>query len=94
MKQCTHLDQIRVTETEVRVCPECVKMGDDWVHPANVPDLWPRRLLRFVEEQARNQAFQEHTSPAGPFHRARRELVPPCYADEIMAGELEGGAGA
>jgi len=32
MTQCTHLDGIRVTETDVHVCPECVKMGDRWVH--------------------------------------------------------------
>ncbi|MDT0305844.1 cation:proton antiporter [Streptomyces sp. DSM 44917] len=28
---CTHLDQIKVTETGVRECPECVVRGDDWV---------------------------------------------------------------
>ena len=28
---CTHLDQIRVTETDVRECPECVARGDQWV---------------------------------------------------------------
>lgn len=29
---CTHLKQIRVTETEVNVCRECIKLGDPWVH--------------------------------------------------------------
>src|SRR5690349_5741837 len=29
---CTHLDQIRVTQTPTRVCEECVRMGDTWVH--------------------------------------------------------------
>jgi CPA2 family monovalent cation:H+ antiporter-2 len=28
---CPHLDQIRVTETDQRECPECVAAGDDWV---------------------------------------------------------------
>jgi CPA2 family monovalent cation:H+ antiporter-2 len=28
---CTHLDQIQVTETDARECPQCVATGDDWV---------------------------------------------------------------
>lgn len=28
---CTHLDQIRVTTTDVDVCPACVALGDEWV---------------------------------------------------------------
>ncbi|QSB17186.1 cation:proton antiporter [Natronosporangium hydrolyticum] len=28
---CTHLDQIRVTETDQQECAECVATGDDWV---------------------------------------------------------------
>ena len=31
---CRHLDQIKVLEPEgvVTVCPECIAMGDSWVH--------------------------------------------------------------
>jgi CPA2 family monovalent cation:H+ antiporter-2 len=28
---CTHLDQIRVTTTDARECPQCVASGDHWV---------------------------------------------------------------
>lgn len=28
---CTHLDQIRITETDIDVCAECVELGDSWV---------------------------------------------------------------
>ncbi|WP_166354456.1 cation:proton antiporter [Phytoactinopolyspora limicola] len=28
---CTHLDQIRVTNTTTTVCPTCVELGDSWV---------------------------------------------------------------
>lgn len=31
-KQCTHTNQIRPVEPEADVCPECVKLGDSWVH--------------------------------------------------------------
>ena len=30
--QCTHLNQIRVTTTHTRVCEDCIKTGDSWVH--------------------------------------------------------------
>ena len=29
---CKHTDQIKVTTTKTHVCPECVKLGDSWVH--------------------------------------------------------------
>ena len=31
-ESCSHLDQIKVTHTDIHVCPECVKLGDTWVH--------------------------------------------------------------
>ena len=31
-KKCKHLDQIKITTTDIHVCEECVKMGDTWVH--------------------------------------------------------------
>jgi uncharacterized UBP type Zn finger protein len=30
--KCKHLDQIKISHTDTRVCEECVKMGDTWVH--------------------------------------------------------------
>lgn len=30
--QCSHLDQIRITNVSKEVCEECVKIGDSWVH--------------------------------------------------------------
>ena len=30
--ECTHVDQIRITCTDKRVCEDCVKTGDTWVH--------------------------------------------------------------
>jgi uncharacterized UBP type Zn finger protein len=31
-KNCSHLNQIRVTNTDKRVCEECIRAGDTWVH--------------------------------------------------------------
>jgi uncharacterized UBP type Zn finger protein len=32
MEECTHMDQIREVKLHVRVCDECIKVGDTWVH--------------------------------------------------------------
>jgi uncharacterized UBP type Zn finger protein len=32
MRECTHMDQIRDVKPHARVCGECLKMGDTWVH--------------------------------------------------------------
>ena len=31
-KKCTHLNQIKIKETDKHVCEDCVKTGDSWVH--------------------------------------------------------------
>jgi uncharacterized UBP type Zn finger protein len=32
MKDCTHLDQIKITKSNQRGCEDCLKTGDTWVH--------------------------------------------------------------
>ena len=93
MKQCTHLDQIRVTDTNVRVCEECVKLGDDWVH------LRMCLICGHVGccDSSKNKHATRHFKST--HHPLVRSIEPGeswvwCYVDEIMAGELEGGAGA
>ncbi len=29
---CSHLDQVKFTDTRKQGCEECLKMGDSWVH--------------------------------------------------------------
>ena len=29
---CSHLDQVKFTDTSKHGCEECLKMGDSWVH--------------------------------------------------------------
>jgi uncharacterized UBP type Zn finger protein len=31
-ESCTHLDQIKISHTDKRVCEDCVKIGSRWVH--------------------------------------------------------------
>src|SRR3981081_2554761 len=30
--KCTHLSHVKLTQTDKRVCEDCVKTGDTWVH--------------------------------------------------------------
>ncbi|MGC2108495.1 MAG: UBP-type zinc finger domain-containing protein [Candidatus Korobacteraceae bacterium] len=85
--KCTHLKEIKITQTDVHVCPECVELGDRWVH------------LRFCLEcghvgccdSSKNKHATKH------FHRAKHPLIRSiepgetwiwCYVDEISPGEL------
>jgi uncharacterized UBP type Zn finger protein len=85
-EQCTHFKKAKITDTEIDVCEECIKMGDDWVH------------LRLCMEcghvgccdSSKNKHATKH------FHRTKhptvRSIEPGetwtwCYVDEVM-GEL------
>ena len=93
MTQCTHLDQIRVTEPAVHVCEECVKKGDRWVHL--------RMCLSCGNVGCCDSSKNKHATKH--FHKTAHPLVRSiepgerwvwCYVDEVEAGEIEGTAGA
>jgi uncharacterized UBP type Zn finger protein len=84
---CQHLDHIKVTHASTRVCPECVRLGDTWVH------------LRLCLEcgnvgccdSSKNKHATRHFRHSR--HPLIRSLEPGeswvwCYVDEIVAGEL------
>ena len=84
---CQHLDQIKVTHASTLVCPECVRLGDTWVH------------LRLCLEcgnvgccdSSKNKHATRHFRHSQ--HPLIRSLEPGeswvwCYVDEIVAGEL------
>jgi uncharacterized UBP type Zn finger protein len=86
---CTHLDQIRIRRTSGKVCEDCVKTGDQWVHL--------RLCLTCGHvgccDSSRNKHATRH------FHATKHPLVRSiepgeawiwCYVDEIMPAELEG----
>ena len=89
---CTHLEQIQLTSTKTHVCEECQQVGRYLGAPPPVPDLRASGLLRFLEEQARHQAFH------GTKHPLVRSIEPGeswvwCYVDEVMPAEIgPGGA--
>ncbi|HUI83707.1 MAG TPA: UBP-type zinc finger domain-containing protein [Candidatus Binatia bacterium] len=85
--RCTHLDSIKVAQTDIHVCPECVELGDRWVH------------LRLCLEcghvgccdSSKNKHATKHFHRLG--HPLIRSIEPGetwmwCYVDELSPGEL------
>jgi uncharacterized UBP type Zn finger protein len=85
--QCQHLDQIKIRETSTRVCEECVKMGDRWVHL--------RLCLSCGHVGCCDSSKNKHATQH--FHSAKHPLIRSiepgeswvwCYVDQMQAGEL------
>jgi len=83
---CAHLQHPKITSTKTRVCEDCIKTGDSWVH------------LRLCMEcghvgccdSSKNKHATRHFH--GSKHPVIRSIEPGetwtwCYVDEIM-GEL------
>jgi hypothetical protein len=66
---CSHLNQIKLTSTDKHVCEDCVKTGDTWVHLRLCLECG--RLLRFLQEPARDKTLSPHHSSSDSIHRAR-----------------------
>jgi uncharacterized UBP type Zn finger protein len=88
MAQCTHLDQIKITNTDSHVCEDCVKTGDSWVH------------LRLCLEcghvgccdSSKNRHAARHFERTS--HPLMRSIEPGegwvwCYVDRVEAGEIQ-----
>ena len=85
--ECTHLDQIKIKQTNNRVCEECVKMGDTWVHL--------RLCLSCGHVGCCDSSKNKHATKH--FHRTTHPLIRSiepgetwmwCCVDEMEAGEL------
>jgi len=86
--ECKHLDQIRITEPGKRLCEDCVKIGDRWVHL--------RLCLSCGHvgccDSSKNKHATKHYHATG--HPLVRSIEPGeawvwCYVDEITAGTIE-----
>ena len=86
-QECSHLDQIKVRETTIHVCDECVKMGDQWVHL--------RMCLICGQVGCCDSSKNKHATKH--FHHTKHPLIRSiepgetwvwCYIDKIEPGEL------
>jgi uncharacterized UBP type Zn finger protein len=84
---CSHLDDIKVAQTRIRVCDECVKLGDTWVHL--------RLCLECGHVGCCDSSKNRHATRH--FHSVRHPLIRSiepgerwvwCYVDEVVPGEL------
>lgn len=86
-KECTHLDQVKVTHTEKDFCEDCIKTGDGWVH---------LRLCLICghvgccDSSPNKHATKHFRKTAHPLIRSIEpgETWTWCYVDEVVAGEL------
>jgi len=85
--QCTHLDQIKLTYTNKRVCEDCVKTGDRWVHL--------RMCLECGHVGCCDSSKNKHATKH--FHQTKHPLMRSaepgeewvwCYVDEMAPGEF------
>ena len=92
METCTHLDQIRPVRPTTRVCKECLKIGDTWVH---------LRLCMICGhvgccDSSKNKHATKHFHATA--HPIKRSIEPGetrgwCYVDEVMLDFSEALAG-
>ena len=86
-QQCTHLNSVKITETKTHVCPECVALGDRWVHL--------RLCLECGHVGCCDSSKNKHATKH--FHKSQHPLIRSiepgetwmwCYVDELYPGEL------
>ena len=84
---CTHLHQIKVSQTDKTYCEDCIKIGASWLHL--------RMCLTCGHVGCCDSSPNRHAS--AHFRRYRhpvmRSIEPGegwvwCFVDEIVAGEL------
>lgn len=86
LKDCGHLDMVRVLQPQTRVCEECVALGDSW------PDLRMCMTCGYIgccDEAKNRHAFKHHQETGHPIIGPLPEdgELPPwmwCYVDEAV----------
>jgi uncharacterized UBP type Zn finger protein len=88
VRKCTHLNQIRITNTEVAVCEDCVKIGDSWVHL--------RMCLECGHVGCCDSSKNKHATKhfRSSHHPLVRSIEPGeawvwCYVDQAIPAEIE-----
>jgi uncharacterized UBP type Zn finger protein len=86
-EECTHLNQIKIRETNKHVCEDCAKTGDTWVHL--------RLCLTCGHVGCCDSSKNKHATKH--FHKTQHPLIRSiepgeswvwCYVDEVEPGEL------
>jgi uncharacterized UBP type Zn finger protein len=81
--KCTHLNEIKFTETDTHVCEDCIKTGDRWVHLRLCLICGQVRCC----DSSKNKHATKHFHATK--HPVMRSVEPGerwgwCYVDEVM----------
>lgn len=84
---CKHLDHIRISSTKTRVCEDCIKTGDTWVHLRLCTECGHVGCCDSSKNKHATKHFH-HTK-----HPLMRSIEPGeswvwCYVDEFAPGEI------
>jgi uncharacterized UBP type Zn finger protein len=87
MPQCKHINQIKFTTTTTRVCEDCVKLGDTWVHLRLCLECGYVGCCDSSKNKHETKHFH-HTK-----HPLMRSIEPEenwvwCYIDQLEPGEI------
>ena len=85
--RCPHLTGIKVSTTRTRVCEECVRVGDTWLHLRLCLECGHVGCCDSSKNRHATRHFRQTQHPL------IRSIEPGeawvwCYVDEIVAGEL------
>jgi len=84
---CRHLNQIVVTTTDARVCEDCVKIGDDWVHLRLCMSCGHVGCCDSSKNRHATRHFRDTRHPLVRSIEPGERWVW-CYVDETVAGVL------
>jgi uncharacterized UBP type Zn finger protein len=84
---CSHLGSIRVTETSTHVCPECVALGDTWLHLRLCLECGQVGCCDSSKNRHATAHFRASTHPLVRSIQPGESWVW-CYADDLMVGQL------
>jgi len=85
--KCTHTNQIKITKTDKRVCEDCVKIGDKWVHLRMCLECGHVGCCDSSKNKHATKHFQHSKHPLMRSVEPGEQWVW-CYVDEIAPGEI------
>ncbi len=85
--KCQHVNEAKFFETKTRVCEDCVKTGDRWVH---LRMCLVCGHVGCCDSSKNKHATRHHHETAHPLARSIEpgENWVWCYVDEDFAGEI------
>ena len=85
---CTHLNQVKTTNTTANVCEDCIKMGDRWVHLRMCLECGHVGCCDSSKNKHATRHFHQSSHPL------MRSIEPGeswvwCYVDQSEVGEID-----